>query len=360
MFQRSTTSTAAAAAGQQLARHSSSSSSSSSSHGGSSSPCDAQSLYTPTGYYVSFTRNPFGDPEDCHDVEIASVALPIVTTDFPALKDRLPSPAGGWGFANSFQHAGYTLDVKTGVLELIITHRLIPGVTADAVYWLYRNLHKAVLYKPLGAAAASPVQLFQLLHPVDHLSFASSTPLVAKGSSLDWIELQMTNCRQGPFWNCSNAATGNDTRRGFVRGDNATLARNFLPTKVTSSVTQLDIKGYKAIGSAQGFTISYVAHDFSNATSAQGVHLGLNAKTTIRVGLVKAGANGEYVYDSNPQLAGLVNGGVKKFLLDNTNVKNIRRIGTGMLLHSIQEWQNLRNWLQPVWAANKGAMPADV
>lgn len=294
------------------------------------------------------------------DVEIASVALPIATTDFPALKDRLPTPAGGWGFANSFQHAGYTLDVKTGVLELIIKHRLIPGVTADAVYWLYRNLHKTVLYKPLGGAAASPVQLFQLLHPVDHLSFASSTPLVAKGSSLDWIELQMTNCRQGPFWNCSNAATGNDTRRGFVRGDNATLARNFLPTKVTSSVTQLDIKGYKAIGSAQGFTISYVAHDFSNATSAQGVHLGLNAKTTIRVGLVKAGANGEYVYDSNPQLAGLVNGGVKKFLLDNTNVKNIRRIGTGMLLHSIQEWQNLRNWLQPVWAANKRAMPADV
>jgi hypothetical protein len=108
---------------------------------------------------------------------------------------------------------------------------------------------------------------------------------------------------------------------------------------------------------AQGFPVSYVAHSWADATTSQGA--ALNVTTTIRVGLLKAGTGGEYVYDTSNFLYSTANGMIKTALLDNTDVTTVRRIGNGMMLHSIQEWQNLRTWLQSVWTANKGTLPAE-
>jgi hypothetical protein len=107
--------------------------------------------------------------------------------------------------------------------------------------------------------------------------------------------------------------------------------------------------------SAQGLTFnaSYVAHDFVTATTAQGVRL--NVTTTIRVGLLKP----DGTFDKDNLLFAPVNGGIKSKILEFTDVKSITWVGRGMLLHSIQEWQNLRTWLQPVYMANKGTMLAD-
>uniref|UniRef100_A0A383VEU0 Uncharacterized protein n=1 Tax=Tetradesmus obliquus TaxID=3088 RepID=A0A383VEU0_TETOB len=300
-------------------------------------------------------------------MEISSITLPLDPNDFPELADRLPTPKEGWSFANTKDLTSSRLDTTTGVIRLIIKHRLVKGVTADAVYWLYRNLHKRVKYPP-SDATAKDIPLFQLLHPVDHLSMKCTTCNGAKdrieaGSSLDFIELQMTKCRVAPipFWNCSDEATGKDKRVGFVKGDpKDDWYLKYLPTRVTNTVLQLSIKGYKAFGSTEGYKISYVSHDFANATDAQGAHIGLNVTTTVRVGLLKPGAPGtnEMIYDISNSSFPLVNGQIRNRLLGNTDVGSTRKIGRGQMLHSIQEWQNLANWLQPVWAANKAKMPA--
>jgi predicted small secreted protein len=54
------------------------------------------------------------------DVEVASVALPFVATDFP--QTRLPTPAAGWTFANTYQRVSATVKAggSTGVLELVV------------------------------------------------------------------------------------------------------------------------------------------------------------------------------------------------------------------------------------------------
>jgi hypothetical protein len=147
----------------------------------------------------------------------------------------------------------HTPAVFHAAVLLACRHLPIPGVTVDAVYWMYRNLHKAVKYTPAGSTTARTVPMFQLLHPVDHLSFSCSDPHVKNGSSLDWIELQMTKCRimagPGGLWNCSDAVTNRDRRKGFVRTDPAVQwTKKFLPTKLTSTVTQLDKSGYKGYG----------------------------------------------------------------------------------------------------------------
>ncbi|WIA12376.1 hypothetical protein OEZ85_012423 [Tetradesmus obliquus] len=221
-------------------------------------------------------------------MEISSITLPLDPNDFPELADRLPTPKEGWSFANTKDLTSSRLDTTTGVIRLIIKHRLVKGVTADAVYWLYRNLHKRVKYPP-SDATAKDIPLFQLLHPVDHLSMKCTTCNGAKdrieaGSSLDFIELQMTKCRVAPipFWNCSDEATGKDKRVGFVKGDpKDDWYLKYLPTRVTNTILQLSLKGYKAFGSTEGYKISYVSHDFANATDAQGAHIGLNVTTTI-------------------------------------------------------------------------------
>jgi hypothetical protein len=62
----------------------------------------------------------------------------------------------------------------------------------------------------------------------------------------------MTMCRvESRTWNCSDPTTGKDMRTGFVNTTPDTLwKKKYLPTKVTSTVTQLSPAGYKAL--AQG------------------------------------------------------------------------------------------------------------
>lgn len=224
------------------------------------------------------------------------------------------------------------------------------------VQWMYSNLHKTVNIPAslAGVYGAQSAPMFQLLHPVDHISLATesadaSAP-IAVGSTLNWMEIPAAGCSYSAGsnipWTCPI------DRKGFTATDSPSLYNGHFYTKTSNNVIQADINGFKTLKTVDSIlgplATSYSGHSWAPSKGM------LNVKSIYRIGLVTPGGDGEYYLATDRRYLSIINGRVADAFV-NGEPFSAEAQGQALLLHSIQEWQRLPQWLPAVYAANQKA-----
>lgn len=234
------------------------------------------------------------------------------------------------------------------------SHKPIKGVTPAMVRWMYSNLHKTV---KLPASLASTygtktAPMFLLLHPVDHVSITIDHPtadgLIADGTDVNWMELPAAGCSETNdrtnMWSCPAE------RKGFTQADPASLYAGRFYTKTTNKVIQLDDQGFKTLKTVDSqlgpLATSYSGHNWEYADGL------LKPRSTYRIGLVQQAGDGQYYLDTSRRFLNIINGRISDAFVNGAPM-SAEKQGYALLLHSIQEWQRLPQWLPAVYAANK-------
>jgi hypothetical protein len=217
------------------------------------------------------------------------------------------------------------------------------------VSWMYSNLHKDVTL-PAGLAAQygrKSAPMFQLLHPVDHVSVAIDGPAdgpIRPGTNLNWMEIPASGCaytgQAVNMWSCPAGRTGYTAAT-----PTSEYAERFY-TKTTNTVVQADASSFKTLKTVDSqlgpLTTSYSGHDWSLENGL------LQPTSTYRIGLVEQGSDGKYYLDSSRRFLSIINGRIETAFV-NGAPHDARAQGYALLLHSIQEWQRLPQWLPAVY-----------
>jgi hypothetical protein len=214
---------------------------------------------------------------------------------------------------------------------------------------MYSNLHKNVTL-PAGLAkqyGRSSAPIFQLLHPVDHISVAIDGPadgLIKAGTTLNWMEIPASACtytgQSVNMWSCPS------TRTGYTSATPTSEYASRFYTKTTNTVVHADDNGFKTLKTVDSplgpLTTSYSGHDWSLENGM------LKPTSTYRIGLVEQAGDGEYYLDTSRRFLSIINGRIETAFV-NGAPHDARAQGYALLLHSIQEWQRLPQWLPAVY-----------
>ncbi|KAF6252179.1 hypothetical protein COO60DRAFT_546642 [Scenedesmus sp. NREL 46B-D3] len=287
-------------------------------------------------------------PKDDEDVQMFELSGPVRPHDFPA--KRLTAPESGWQFAgyDAVQNTP-VVETSRGVLEVMINHKPIKGVTPKMVLWMYSNLDKVVQLPPRLAQQynAKRAAMFMLLHPVDHISVALANqprgPIV-RGTNLNWMEMPASQCSYTGeavnMWSCPAGRTGYTPLTSTSEYD----ARFY--TKTSNTVVQSDINGFKTLKTVESqlgpLTTSYSGHSWSFEKGL------LRPSSVYRIGLVEQANDGEYQLDTSRRFLSIINGRIATAFVNGAPF-DVRAQGYALLLHSIQEWQRLPDWLPAVY-----------
>ncbi|WIA11267.1 hypothetical protein OEZ85_011391 [Tetradesmus obliquus] len=291
--------------------------------------------------------------QDDGEVQIFELSGPVGPQDLP--EARLKAPASGWKLAGYDAVEGTpVVDTSRGVLEVLINHKPIKGVTPAMVSWMYSNLHKTV---KLPASLASTYgttlsPMFMLLHPVDHISVAidsasSSDGLITPGTNVNWMEMPAAGCswtgERASLWSCPAS------RSGYTSSTSPSEYAGRFYTKTTNTVIHNDASSFKTLKTVDSqlgpLTTSFSGHNWSFENGV------LRPSSTYRIGLVERGGDGEYYLDMQRRFLSIINGRIETAFV-NGEPNSARAQGYALLLHSIQEWQRLPQWLPAVYAAN--------
>jgi hypothetical protein len=219
---------------------------------------------------------------------------------------------------------------------------------------MYSNLHKDVKLPATLAAqyGTKTAPMFLLLHPVDHISVAtdgSNEGLITPGTSVNWMEMPAAGCsltgERVNMWSCPA------TRTGYTASTAPSEYAGRFYTKTTNTVIHLDASSFKTLKTVDSplgpLTTSYSGHNWSYENGL------LRPSSTYRIGLVEQAGDGEYYLDTSRRFLSIINGRISSAFV-NGEPNDARAQGYALLLHSIQEWQRLPQWLPSVYAANKG------
>ncbi|KAF8057646.1 hypothetical protein HT031_005995 [Scenedesmus sp. PABB004] len=280
----------------------------------------------------------------------------ISAADLPAA--RPPPPAGGWAMCD--WDCASSVEVKSsergetrgGAFTVDVTFKPLKGVTADAMVWLLRNLHRDAV-SPLDGRS---YPMYLLFHGVDHLHH-EATPAddVRVGTVFTWCEMPLTGCT----YNRSSAAEPwtcpRERGRGFVAGDPASAWANRFHTRVNMTVTRFDRGSIEFVSRETNPFFGPPGTDAATRVVATTRHTwsdspdGLRLRSQQWVGLMAPGSNTEF--DTSP-IAPVTNLIIKNEYLDAAaNLpKNITAAAYGGALHFLQEYGSLSTWLPDLYA----------